>query len=339
VPFFYSVYGLKLCSNVPLPRLEECPQWQSVDAQVFLGECPPWPADTRESTENKIYISPGRGEQGNPIATICKSSDGSYFRIVYGDGTDFFADRDGTQVWAAWPARLTIEDTAVYLLGPVLGFVLRLRGLTCLHASAVAIGGRAIALVGLAGAGKSTTAAAFARLGHPVLSDDIVPLQDQHGTFYAQSGYPCLCLWPDSVSSLYGSPDALPRLTSTWDKRYLALGQGGNLFQKQSMPLAAIYILGERSRDPSCPAIDSLSPRESFMTLVSNTYMNRLLDPEMRAREFDLLGRLVNRVPVRNIRPHQDAARLPNLCRAIVEDFTKITSSTSGTSPVPTWKV
>ena len=42
-----------------------------------------------------------------------------------------------------------------------MGFVMLLRGIVCLHASAIAIDDEAIALLGPAGSGKSTTAAAF----------------------------------------------------------------------------------------------------------------------------------------------------------------------------------
>jgi len=85
--------------------------------------------------------------------------------------------------------------------------------------------GRCVAFLGSPGAGKSTTAAAFARDGHAVLSDDIVALVDQEGTFEVLPAYPHLCLWPDSVTMLYGSPDALPRFSTNWEKRRLALGK------------------------------------------------------------------------------------------------------------------
>src|SRR5690348_16585408 len=102
-----------------------------------------------------------------------------------------------------------------------MGFVLRLRGALCLHASSVAVGDSAVALVGLPGAGKSTTAAAFACAGFSVLSDDVVALADEGPQFYVHPGYPRVNLWPDSVQELFGSEDALPRITPTWDKRYL----------------------------------------------------------------------------------------------------------------------
>ncbi len=52
---------------------------------------------------------------------------GTYFRFQYTDGTEFVIDRRGGRIWATWSAAGTVEDMATYLLGPVLGFVLRLR--------------------------------------------------------------------------------------------------------------------------------------------------------------------------------------------------------------------
>jgi len=90
---------------------------------------------------------------------------------------------------------LTTEDAATYLLGPVLGLLLRLRGVTCLHASAVALADRAIAFVGSEGAGKSTTAALLARKGLAIISDDVVALVERDALFTFIPAYPYLSLW------------------------------------------------------------------------------------------------------------------------------------------------
>jgi hypothetical protein len=58
-----------------------------------------------------------------------------------------------------------------------------------------------------------------------------------------------------------------------------------------------------------------------LIELVANTYTNYLLDQEMRAREFDVLGRLIKNVPLRKLKPHSDPARLPDLCQFILVDF------------------
>lgn len=320
VSLFYRAYGLRLSSNLPIPCLSEVRASPAVDVQVWFSQQPPWPpwlGAVIGSPQENFYTSPDLDPQGKPVVIVWKVAAGAYFRVLYNDGTEFFVDKAGTQVWATWPDPLTVEDTAVFLRGSILGFVLRLRGLTPLHASAVAVGNQVIALVGPAGAGKSTTAAAFARLGYPVLSDDIVPVLDRGDSFLVQPGYPCLCLWPGSVSSLYGSPDALPLLTPNWDKRYLAFYH----FQQEPLALAAIYSLGERCYDSTGPLVEALSARAGFITLVSNTYMNHLLDQTMRAREFELLGRVATKVPLRHVRPRAGRAHLARLCEVILNDF------------------
>ena len=288
--------------------------------QVFLGEAPPWLSPGPEK-EEVFYVASERNETGNPIATFRESAAGSYFRILYAEGAEFILDRRGTQVWGTWTGNLSLQDALVYLLGPVMGFLLRLRGMTSLHASAVAVDSRAIALVGPPGAGKSTTAASFARRGYPVVSDDIVPLVDHGRAFSVQSGYPCVCLWPESVETLYGSSDSLPLLTPTWNKRYLPLEDSSHRFQLDPMPLAAVYLLGDRAQGAGRPFAHPVPAADGLISLIANTYMNYLPDANARVREFELLGRLAGTVPIRRVQPHSDPAYLNKLCDAIVEDF------------------
>ena len=73
-----------------------------------------------------------------------------------------------------WPEAMPLSDAVTYLSGPIPGFILRLRGVTCLHGSAVETGGRALILIGPSGAGKSTTAAALCRLGCRLVSENAV---------------------------------------------------------------------------------------------------------------------------------------------------------------------
>ena len=239
-----------------------------------------------------------------------------FFVFSYGDGVRFVVSRRGTEVWADWPDGYHLEDACTYLYGPVLGFVLRLRGVICLHASAVAIGDYAIAFAGLPGTGKSTTAAAFAQSGFPVLSDDVVALCDKGHLFLVQPGYPRVNLWPDSVCALFGTADALPSITPTWDKRYLAVDRHGYSFASSPMPLRAIYIL--EPRGPRGPVIQSLSSSESLISLVAQTYMNYMLNREMRSREFDLLSRLAAILPVQRVFPQANPSAIAILREAIL---------------------
>ena len=317
------MYGLQLHSNAPIPGLVSWQTTSEVDVRVWLSSVPPWLEDIPEELQIVCYVSPNQDECGQSVLRVWQVAD-RYLRLLYCDRTEFIIDRAGTEIWATWPDNLTLEDTATYLLGPILGFVLRLRGVVCLHASSVQVGDKCMAIVGPAGAGKSTTAAAFAKAGFPILSDDVVPLLEQDNSFLVQPAYPRVRLWPKSVEILYGIPDALPCLTPNWDKRYLDLTQAGYQFRQQPLPLGAIYILGDRSTVPEAPFIEAVPTHQSLIALVTNTYANSLLDKGMRGKEFELLSQVVANVPVRRVIPNTDAAYLSRLCDVILEDFQAI---------------
>ena len=324
----YSVYGLHLHSNRAMPGLIPSGAAPSEGVHLWLDSRPDWLDDLPAMAQQVWYHSPYQDAVAQPTLTIWKLSGGGFFRFRYDDNTEFFLDSAGSRIWATWPAAATLEDTMTYLLGPVLGFVLRLRGVTPLHASAVAMGDQAVALLGPAGAGKSTTAAAFAKLGDFVLSDDVVPLREAKGSFLVLSGYPRLCLWPDSVRRLCGSPGALPLLTPNWDKRYLALDDNGCRFHPEPLPLAAIYVLGERVSQPTEPTVEAISGHSRLMALVSNTYMGYLPEETWRTRDFELLARVAAKVPMRQVHAREHAAHLTELCEIIRDDFQALIAST-----------
>jgi hypothetical protein len=213
-----------------------------------------------------------------------------------------------------------------------MGFVLRRRGITALHASALSIDGKAIVLAGPAGSGKSTTAAALALRGVSALCEDIAAVEEKDGSFTVELGYPRICLWPDSVELLMGRPDALLRITPSWEKCYLPLDGARASLETQSRPLGAVYILAPRETAANVPRIDELSSREVLLDLVQNTYMNWLLDRRQRAAEFELLSHLVAHVPVRRIVPHSDPSRIGALCDLILADAACLSADCDSTS-------
>jgi hypothetical protein len=229
----------------------------------------------------------------------------------YPDDTRFYLDLAQATVWGTWPAPLTLEDTATYLLGPILGFYLRLRGYVCLHGSAVMLGKHCAAFVGPAGSGKSTLAAAFAARGCSVLTEDVACLDAQDAGFVVRPGYPRIRLWDDASGQL--SAD-LPLLTPNWEKRYLALGSDAHPFRVTPAPLTAIFLLQPRRALEAPAELGALSGQERMSRLVANTYGNRLLDREMRAHEFEVLGRVVQAVPVRALTLCDEGRRLPEAC-------------------------
>jgi len=310
------MYGLGIVANEIIPGVPAAPI-ASDDVRITFSSLPSWLYEV-STNQVETYVADYHDECGNPVLRMFSVLGGKYFRFSYADQTEFLVDQAGTEIWAKWAEPLTLEDTATYLLGPVMGFVMLLRGIVCLHASAIAVGGKAIALLGPAGSGKSTTAAAFSDRGYNVLAEDVVTLDDRGRHFVVRPGYPCIRLWPASVKALYGSESHLPKLTPNWDKCYLDLkGQ----FHTDPLPLAAIYQLGERRHDTKAPFVESLDRSEGLLSLIANTYATKLMDKQMRAREFELLTRVLNNVPLRRVTPHADPARIPELCDTILKDF------------------
>jgi len=341
--FSYSVFGLVLHSNVAIPgappaNLPGIAKDFSPALHFHLGMAPYPEAMILPREEELVYVSSYTDESGAPVLRIWNAVDKSFLRLTYSDGTQFWLDHSRQNVFAAWPGHLTLENALSYLLGPVFGLLLRLRGVTCLHASAVAFDNWSVVFVGPEGAGKSTTAAAFAKRGYAVLSDDIVALsitsshpsserESAHAgitpevaNFRVLPAYPHLCLWPDSVKFLYGSKKQLPRLAPDWDKRKLALGTVGTRFAARALPLAAIYLFAARAMEDA-PRVAPAPLKMSLLSLLANTYANNLLDAAMRAEEFRVLDRLVSSVPVRLLTPHDNPAYIGELCTLIYSDF------------------
>jgi hypothetical protein len=265
--------------------------------------------------ESVRYTSPDQDDSGTHLLTVWTRAGGGH-RLRYSDGTEFLIDSSASRIDVDWEAPLTGADACVYLLGPVLGFVMRLRGIVPLHASAVAIGGAGVLFAGGAGAGKSTIAATFAALGFPCLSDDVVPVAEGVHAMLAFPSHQRLTVWPESAEGLFGSADALPPLSETYDKRYLEL-EGRYRFQATPVPIEVIYVLAERLPDPHALEVRRLSPRAALMSLLGNTYCSYLIDGPMRVNEFDLLTRVARRVPVRELRFGDGLAQLPRLCQTL----------------------
>jgi hypothetical protein len=323
--YTYIAYGLLLNSNQPIAGLLPSSSVALPDVQIKLGSLPG--QYSSNSGRALRYASPYPGEAGEPDLQIWDVGNGEFLRMLYSGGVEFWLDRDMTTLWAHWPTGSSLQDTVTYLVGPILGLLLRLRGIVCLHASAVSIKDRAVVFVGSEGAGKSTTAAAFALRGYPVLSDDIVALVDCGHEFRMFPAYPRVNLWPDSVALLYGSPDALPAITPDWDKRCLQLAESTK-FEERPLPLGVIYVLGE-SPDGSEEGIEIISQKTALMMLVGNTYATNFLDGKQRAEEFEVLSRVVASVPVRKINRGREVAGVEELCAAIQRNFASIESQSN----------
>jgi hypothetical protein len=313
----YRLYGLSVQTDCALPGLIPHPSPAPPDVRVALGGASDaWFAS---APEDPWYVSPRLNDADEPPLVVTRRAGGGWFRLRYADGIQFLVSENATRVAAEWPPRWSPADAVVYLTGAVCGLLLRLRGVPALHASAVAVDGAALAVCGPAGAGKSSTAAALAARGLPVLTDDVAPLVECGGTLHVQPSYPQLRLWPDVVPALLGDGASLPPLTPNWDKRFMDLSRGA-AFQSEPLPLRAVYVLGAREAR-EMPVVHPMPPVEAVLTLAANAYLGWFPGEAAAARQFQVLSRLAASVPVLAVTPPADAGRLPALAAALEADF------------------
>ena len=255
--------------------------------------------------------------RGQPIASVDSSLCG--FRFCYADGTRVWLDRTGDHVWCTRPQESTLEDVSTYIVGPVLAFALRVRGGFALHASAIEVGGTAVAFVGPHGAGKSTVAAALARSGYGVLTDDVLRLRRAGAAWLADPFGGFLRLWPASERMVLGTRDALPRITPTWDKRALPIGTRGTRAVAQAIPLSGIVLLEPRERGDWAPRLVMRPASEVLVRLVTHSSAAHLLDSSQRAAEFADLAALVGTVPAVGAVARDDPAAFPRFLNLLCD--------------------
>lgn len=315
----YSVFGLNLDTELPLRAMRGGPR-ERPDVVVTI-ESMGSPVGAARHEDALCYQSSWIDEStGTPGLIVYRSSRDGAFRMRYTDGAEFAIDGRGRQIVCRIPPNLTAADVASYLTGPVLGFVLRIRGVVALHASAVEIcDNDAVLLVGPACAGKSTTAAAFATMGHKVITEDIAALP-AGDDLRVCAGCAEIALRPDAAEWMYGSPDALPRFSDGWDKRRLDLIEL-EAFSAAPVPIRAVYLLTNTPTVSDAPCVMDTSPAEAMVELLANVYGNRLLHDDLRVRELDAVHRIVSGVPVKIAATGAEPRLVPRFCEVLVNDL------------------
>jgi hypothetical protein len=331
----YSLYGLKIASERVLPGIGASEKLEKADVIFLPGVVPQGLNLPKLQSQQPGFTSDFRDPQGKPLLQVWHDANG-YHCFQYCEGFTFLIDRDGRQVWAQWSAPVTYEDVAAFFLSHILSYVLHLRGTICLHASAVAVEGQAVLFSGDSGAGKSSTAAAFAERGCRVLADDIaVVKQEPDGQLMVLPGFPRVCLWPDSAEFIYGAGSAgrYPRVEPREEKRLVRLDSFPEKYHAQAVPLCAIYLLAPRTAEESAPRIEPIEDAHRLTRLLTNGYVSRVLGREQRAREFHLLGEIARNARVRKLVPSSDPRKLGQLCELIVNDARAAnTASLAGSS-------
>lgn len=184
------------------------------------------------------------------------------------------------------------SEIMTFLLGPALGILCHQRRALPLHAAAIDVGGRVVALVGASGAGKSTCAAALVRRGHRLLGDDIAVIDPVLAV--VRPTYPGIKLWQDAADRLEINTAALSRTRAGLEKfHYPAAASAG-----EGSPLGAVILLQRRAQATAAELVP-LTKIAALAQLGPHIYrrpLAKLLGAEQAC--LTRLGQLISSVPV-----------------------------------------
>lgn len=178
MPFVdYECAGLVLRSAIQIvaARALPAPASERLDVvRIELGASRPVPAE-RPSDDVVAELV----RDGITWWSICRIGD-SYVARFYSVG-DFEISAGLDRVTCRPSVGGHPELIPVLLTGAIVALLLTLRGRCVLHASAVEVGGRAIAFIGSSGQGKTTVAALLCAAGAPLVTDDVLPVDFGEG--------------------------------------------------------------------------------------------------------------------------------------------------------------
>ncbi len=172
-------------------------------------------------------------------------------------------------------------DLVLFLLGTCFAIVLHQRGRVVLHASAVAVGDKAMLFCGQSGAGKSTMAALLGRRGFPLLNDDVCnlrPAEDGNYAVYADGRM--LKLWAQSLEHLQWAEAEEAKVRRDTRKYYMAPEK----VDLTPRPVGGVFVL-HPSEDGSV-SLERLSAAEATAELTRNAYRPALVHSMNMGAEY-----------------------------------------------------
>jgi hypothetical protein len=213
---------------------------------------------------------PAHLEAADHIAPIFETQGHDHY-VLRLPGTGRMLVRHGCEVTVEPEPDADLTAICAIFTGPIQSVLWHQRGLLPLHATAVVVDGRAIALGGPSGSGKSTLAARLSAKGYMPMADGVCAIDMADGKpISVLPGIPHLQLWRDALDRLGIAVDGLTRILSTKEK-FLLERRGGLVDVPQ--PLAAVVVILRRISGEI--AIERLRGAAAVTALRDNVHLQR----------------------------------------------------------------
>ncbi|MCK5544250.1 MAG: hypothetical protein KAI35_03470 [Desulfobulbaceae bacterium] len=276
--YSYSAYGLGIRSCIPLP--EYIVADAGGDVVVCRGNC----VSLSEEISDRNWYFDVTSEKA----------------LLYFKGIGVFHLREGREISINPEPGVNSDLFRLYLIGSVMSVLLYQRGMVVLHAGAVEINNKAVAFIGMSGAGKSSTVAALYRRGHGIIADDLTAVDLNRGAVRVFPGYPQIKISHEVADVLGYESESLFLINSRGNEFGFRTTRR---FPESELPLKRIYVLSEGQESE----IELIRPRDAMIELVRHSVPTRLLQQPGGESHFLQCASLARAAPVYNLK------RLPSL--------------------------
>ena len=282
------LYGLDIASELDL-YARRVRVTDGVDVRVGLGAAVP---ATTEAPVGDLAAQWSTDE--GLTASFVRRPDGSHL-LRFESTCDVVVDDRAERVTVHMVEGVPAAMGGVLVGGTVLSYVLMLRGEAVLHASAVDVGGRAIAFVGSSGMGKTTLATLMCRDGGLLITDDVLRLSRRQadGLDRCALGATELRLRAAAAGLTDAFEEGGSHRPTADNRRALSVPAA----TEEGVPLTALLIPRPR-RDSSELTLTRLQPSVAAVSLLSFPRILGIRDQRMLAGQFEQMMGLAARVPV-----------------------------------------
>jgi hypothetical protein len=272
----YKAFGLNISSEVGLPELQKCSD-MLVNAEIII---------------ELADLTTIWNELAEPNSFCIVKNQTVIFQVP---NVATFLIENGNKIMVSLMEGANESQVRLYILGSCMGALLLQRKTLPLHGSAIAINGKAYAVVGDSGAGKSTLASAFLNKGFKLLSDDVIPVSLNDGNEpVVTPAYPQQKLWQESLNAFgLNSVNYQP----IFDRETKFTIPVYSQFMDNPIPLAGIFELVKTDGDEI--KLEPIANLQVLPRLFYHTYRNFLVDHlGIREWHFQMTAKIVESIRV-----------------------------------------
>ncbi|MBF0406663.1 MAG: hypothetical protein HQM10_04870 [Candidatus Riflebacteria bacterium] len=290
--FFYQNYGLIIRSEIEFSKLLPAAENSLVDVEIQCGEIP-------EITWNM-------------------QSAGIRYEVAHGQlliKVDNIADyylSNGKNITIRPLKGVNEKEIFLFLFGTVFPALLQQRGKLVLHGAGIVINGKAVAICGKSGVGKSALTMAFLKNGYSVISDEHFVCSFPEKTLpTALAGFPQISIWKDIMEKYLKYHYHFLKVRNNIEKYCLDLE---NKYESKPVYIRAILFLETHKENYSELRLLNGSSKIEFA--IKHTYgFNFIKGLGLQEENFLKCASITNSVPMYQLKRSKN----PDQCEELVK--------------------